>query len=321
MPRKARLDAPGTLHHAIVRGIEKRCIVNDDKDRENFVTRMGELCLETETAIYAWALMSNHAHMLLKSGREGISTYMRRLLSGYAITYNLRHRRCGHLFQNRYKSIVCEEDAYFKELVRYIHLNPLRANIVDSLSKLVRYRWCGHGVILGRFQNSWQDQDYVLSWFGKEQSEAKRQYQQFVKKGVDLGSRPDLIGGGLVRSLGGWAAVKSTRRRDAKEKGDERILGSGKFVEKLLNEAERKTKYQFTTLELLEKAKAVMDAYCQQHEIEMDLIRSGSRAGQVPKHRAKLATKLVTEVGLSMAETGRQLGLSTSGVAQILRRR
>jgi putative transposase len=321
MPRQARLDAPGTLHHAIVRGIEKRRIVNDNQDRENFITRMGELCLETKTAIYAWALMTNHAHILLKSGPEGTSTYMRRLLSGYATTYNRRHRRHGHLFQNRYKSIVCEEDAYFKELVRYIHLNPVRAKIVDRLPKLATYRWCGHGVVLGRFQNTWQDRNYVLSWFGKKQAEAKKHYQQFVKKGVDLGSRPDLVGGGLVRSIGGWAAVQSIRRRDGKEKGDERILGSGKFVEKLLNEAERKTKHQFTTSELLEKAKVAMDAYCQQHDIEMDLIRSGSRAGRVPKHRSELAIKLVTEIGLSMAETGRQLGLGTSGVAQILRRR
>jgi hypothetical protein len=205
--------------------------------------------------------------------------------------------------------------------VRYIHLNPLRANIVDTLSKLARYRWCGHGVILGSFQNTWQDREYVLRWFGEKQGEAKKQYQEFVKAGVGLGSRPDLIGGGLVRSLGGWAAVKSIRRRDVKEKGDERILGSGKFVEKLLNEAERKTKHQFTTLELAEKAMAAVDAYCQHHGIQMELIRSGSRVGQVPKHRAELAIKLVTEMGLSMAETGRQLGLSTSGVAQILRRR
>jgi REP element-mobilizing transposase RayT len=321
MPRRARLDSPGTLHHVIIRGIEKRWIVNDDQDRENFITRMGELSLKTKTVVYAWTLMSNHAHILLRSGPEGLSTYMRRLLSGYAITYNQRHQRYGHLFQNRYKSIVCEEDAYFRELVRYIHLNPLRASIVDTLSKLAKYRWCGHGVILGSFKNTWQDREYVLRWFGEKQGKAKAQYLKFVKQGVELGSRPDLIGGGLVRSLGGWAAVKSIRRRDLKEKGDERILGSGKFVEKLLNEAERKTKYQFTTLELIEKAMAVMDDYCKQHDIQMDLIRSGSRVGKIPKVRAELAIKLVTEIGLSMAETGRQLGLSTSGVAQILRRR
>ena len=133
MPRQARLDAPGTLHHVIVRGIEKRKIITDDRDRKNFVSRMGTIASETETLIYAWALMYNHAHILLRSGPSGLSQYMRRLLSGYAISYNRRHRRHGHLFQNRYKSIVCEEDPYFKELVRYIHLNPIRAKSVASL--------------------------------------------------------------------------------------------------------------------------------------------------------------------------------------------
>ena len=320
MPRRARLDSPGTLHHVIVRGIEKRFIVDDDEDRKNFVTRMGELALETQTSVYAWALMTNHAHILLRSGPDGISTYMRRLLSGYAITYNLRHQRYGHLFQNRYKSIVCEEDAYFKELVRYIHLNPLRANIVDTISALAKYRWCGHGVILGRYQNTWQDRVYVLKWFGKKQGEAKKQYWEYVKKGIASGVRPDLVGGGLVRSLGGWSAVKSAMRQGIKEKGDERILGSTEFVEKLIDEAEQKTKHQFTASGLLEKAKLAMDAYCHEHNIQMDLIRSGSRIGLLPKHRAALAIKLVRGMGLSMAETGRQLGLSTSGVAQILRR-
>jgi len=104
MPRQARLDAPGTLHHVIVRGIEKRRIVDDRKDRENFVTRMGEIALKSTTTIYAWALMTNHAHVLLRSGNKGLSGFMRRLLSGYAISYNIRHKRYGHLFQNRYPS-------------------------------------------------------------------------------------------------------------------------------------------------------------------------------------------------------------------------
>ena len=103
MPRQARLDAPGTLHHVIVRGIEKRRIVDDKVDRDNF-SRMGQIAHETETVIYAWALMTNHAHILLRSGSYGLSKYMRRLLTGYAITYNRRHNRHGHLFQNRYPS-------------------------------------------------------------------------------------------------------------------------------------------------------------------------------------------------------------------------
>ena len=230
MPRKARLDAPGTLHHVMIRGIEKGNIVEDDKDREKFVNRMGKLSVDLKTPVYAWSLMSNHAHILLKSGPSGLSDFMRKLLTGYAVNYNKRHRRHGHLFQNRYKSIVCEEDIYFKQLVSYIHLNPLRTGLVDTLLKLDWYRWSGHSVILGRRKNSWQDRDYVLGWFGSTEKDARQNYRRFVEKGIGIGNQPQLVGGGLIRSLGGWAQVKTIRRFSEKEASDERILGSGEFV-------------------------------------------------------------------------------------------
>src|SRR5271157_3871438 len=129
MPRQARLDAPGTLHHVMLRGMERGQIVADREDREAFVARLGDIATATGTTLYAWALLPNHAHLLLRSGPQGLPQFMRRLLTGYAVTYNRRHKRIGHLFQNRYKSIVVEEDAYFRELVRYIHLNPLRAGL------------------------------------------------------------------------------------------------------------------------------------------------------------------------------------------------
>lgn len=117
MPRQARLDVHGTLHHVIIRGIEKRQIVDDDYERKNFIARLGRIAVETDTIIYAWSLMTNHAHILLRSSQFGLSRYMRRLLTGYAISYNQRHKRHGYLFQNRYKSIVCDEESYFLELV------------------------------------------------------------------------------------------------------------------------------------------------------------------------------------------------------------
>ena len=168
MPRQARLDAPGTLHHVIVRGIERRRIVDDEQDRTTFVSKLGELALATGTKVYAWALLTNHAHFLIASGPKGLPSFMRRLLTGYAVRYNLRHRRHGHLFQNRYKSIVCDADSYFTELVRYIHLNPLRVSLVKDLWELERYRYCGHGAITGQHGLPWQDKDYVLSWFDQD---------------------------------------------------------------------------------------------------------------------------------------------------------
>ena len=124
MPRQARIDAPGALQHIICRGIERRAIFQDDVDRDDFVRRLSMVLLETDTRCYAWALIPNHFHLLLKTGTVPIAALMHKLLTGYAVRYNRRHGRHGHLFQNRYKSILCQEETYLLQLIRYIHLNP-----------------------------------------------------------------------------------------------------------------------------------------------------------------------------------------------------
>jgi REP element-mobilizing transposase RayT len=321
MPRQARLDAPGTLHHVMIRGIEQREIVDGDLDRKDFVSRMGKIASETQTSIYAWSLMTNHAHILLRSGPSGLPRFMRRLLTGYAINYNLRHRRHGYLFQNRYKSIVCEEDAYFKELVRYIHLNPLRAKLAESLTELDRYRWCGHSVLMGRVSNDWQDRDYVLRWYGTKQGEAKRAYRHYVKEGIDQGRRPELVGGGLIRSQGGWSVVNAMRLPGMREKADERILGSGEFVEQLIKQADESIKYQFIDPERLKVAVRLIEKVCKKENVSYKALKSGSRRKNVSQIRAQLAERLVEDYGLSLAETARHLGVSTSAIAKSLSRR
>ena len=321
MPRQARLDIPGTLHHVIVRGIERRKIVTDDQDRQNFVSRMGTIASETGTAVYAWALMSNHAHILLRSGPSGLSRYMRRLLSGYAVFYNRRHHRHGHLFQDRYKSIACEEDPYFKELVRYIHLNPLRAKLVESLAKLDRYRWCGHSVLMGRIKGDWQDRDYVLKWFGKKEGEAKKAYRRFVKDGIDQGHRSDLVGGGLIRSYGGWSAVKAMRRLGVREKSDERILGKGEFVDRILNEADERLKYQLAGNKGRQQIGEVIERVCEEENINSHELRMGSRRRRISQVRAQIVHQLVENFGIPLAEVARQVGVSTSATSKSLSRR
>jgi REP element-mobilizing transposase RayT len=269
MPRQARLDSPGTLHHVIVRGIEKKDIVNDKYDRRNMIYRLGELAEETKTNVYAWALMSNHMHILLKSGLEGLSAFMRRLLTGYAITYNIRHKRHGHVFQNRYKSIICDEDVYFQELVRYIHLNPLRAKMVKNMSDLDRYAWCGHSAIMGKRKLKWQDIDYVLSWFGQNHSTARKAYHRYLQDGTDEGHREDLVGGGLVRTLGGWSQVLSHRKSKEKILYDERILGQDEFVERILAEADKKITGQISINKRIIEARKIILAACERMEFPL----------------------------------------------------
>ena len=320
MPRRARLDAPGTLHHVIVRGIEKRRIVNDVADRKNFVKRLAKLSADTKTTIYAWALMTNHAHILLRSSQMGLSGFMRRLLTGYAVSYNRRHRRWGYLFQNRYKSIVCDEDVYFTELVRYIHLNPLRAKLVKSLAQLDRYRWSGHGVLMGIIKNDWQDCDYVLKYFGQKEGAAKKTYRNYVKKAIDEGRRPELVGGGLIRSLGGWSAVKAMRRSGDRELSDDRILGSGDFVERIIKEAEAKIKYQLPVKEHHQKIDEFIAQICKSENVTMAELKAGSRRRAVSGVRTRIAIGLVKRHGVSLAEVARRVGVSTSGGAKILKR-
>jgi putative transposase len=203
MPRKARIDAPGAIHHIICRGLERREIFYDNEDRDDFVSRLSRVLNDTSTRCFAWALIPNHFHLLLQTGSTPIATFMRRLLTGYAVTFNRRHDRHGHLFQNRYKSILCQEEPYLLELVRYIHLNPLRSGIVSSLEELERYRYSGHGQLMGRYEDSWLATDDILLRFAKTTNPARKIYSAFVAEGVDQGRRPELTGGGLLRSAGG----------------------------------------------------------------------------------------------------------------------
>jgi len=112
MPRQPRLDAPGILQHVMARGIERRLIFVDDPDRKDFLARFAQILEETQTQCYAWALIPNHFHLLIRTGQTPLNAVMRRLMTGYAVSFNHRHRRVGHLFQNRYKSVVCEENTY-----------------------------------------------------------------------------------------------------------------------------------------------------------------------------------------------------------------
>jgi putative transposase len=148
MPPQARLDAPGLLQYVMARGIERKEIFKDNQDRQSFLERLAVILEKTQTQCYAWALIPNHFHLLLRTSLTPLSKVMRRLMTGYAITFNKRHKRSGHLFRNRYKSVVCEEDQYLLELIRYIHLNPLRAGLVKDLKELDRYPWTGHSAIL-----------------------------------------------------------------------------------------------------------------------------------------------------------------------------
>lgn len=320
MPRRARIDASGALHHIICRGIERRKIFRDDADRDEFIRRLGTVLKETRCFCYAWALIPNHVHLLLRTGSTPIATVMQRLLSGYAGAYNRRHRRIGQIFHNRYKSILCQEDLYLLELVRYIHLNPLRARLVDTLDQLDSYAYGGHSALMGKCPNDWQDVDRILSLFGRRLSKSRKTYHAFVEKGIVLGRRPELTGGGLIRSTGGWGAVKSLRKLKEHLKGDERILGDSGFVEAVLeaqNESlERRYRLQANGFDI----EKVIQRTAEIIGLDAGQIRTPCKEPLRVQGRSLACYWAVRELGMTTVAVSKELGICQTAVTKAVAR-
>lgn len=316
MPREPRLDAPGALHHIMGRGIERTTIFRTDQDREDFLKRLGELCTDGDLIVYAWSLMLNHFHLLARTGRQPISKSMRRLLTGYVVNFNLRHKRHGHLFQNRYKSIICEEDPYLLELTRYIHLNPLRAGIVSDLKGLRYYAWTGHSAIMGRVKREWQDIRTVLAYFGKR-GKGVEKYEQYVKEGVSRGKRPELVGGGLIRSLGGWSQVLSLRRKGIRVASDVRVLGGDAFIQRLLSEADEEEKETLRLMRKIPDLPTLVKRIAEGEGIEESELRSGTRKREVGRVRRLFCQLAIGRMGYPGAGVARFLGVTTSSVNRL----
>ena len=308
MPRQPRLEAPGLLYHIIARGIEKSEIFKDDSDCHAFLDRLGKVLTDTGTKCFAFCLISNHFHLLMRSSSIPVSSVMRRLLTGYALYFNKKYRRAGHLFQNRYKSIICEEDAYLLELIRYIHLNPVRAGIVKTPGDLGDYPFSGHSALLGRMSYNWYDSLEVLYHFGNNKKRAVKKYLEFLSDGLAMGKDPRFGGGGLRRSL----SFPSNFPKE-KQASDDRILGSSDYVlalQALTDKGSDEISH--------ENVGDIIKKVAKSHKLTPTQILGRSKTPKLSKARAEIAHTAVTKIGLSFAEAGRHLNLNRSTVARLV---
>jgi len=304
------LDAPGILHHVRGRGIERKKIYLNDYDRRDFLGRLEAACEGGAATVYAWSLMPNHFHLAIRTGDSPLSQTMRKLLTGYAVSFNRRNNRSGHLFQNRYKSTVVDKERYFLGLVRYIHLNPVRARMVDSVSDLKSYLWTGHRQLMGKGGLAVQDVDEVLGRFGTTADGARRQLVRFMGMDEERAERKVFKGGGLIRSAGGIEALQEMAKKE-KWAHDDRILGSGNFVESVLKQAETDMPMHTTSLQeryaMLEK---VADQVCAQAGLQLAELMGGGRRKEIVKTRQVICYVGVKKVGLPAAAIGRYLNIS-----------
>lgn len=184
-----RLHAPGLLYHVICRGNQKATVFLDDKDYRAYLFRIAQTHQIIPFRLYSYALMPNHVHLLIEAGESPLSKVMQVVQQRYTQYFNKKYNKIGHTFHGRYKAIICQKDAYLLELVRYIHLNPVRAQIVQTPEE---YPWTSHNGYLARKADPWLDRDAILMQFGTETEQAKHQYSNFVMGSLKQGHRGDL---------------------------------------------------------------------------------------------------------------------------------
>lgn len=210
MARKPRVEVEGGLYHVITRGNNRQVIFNSDDDYHKFLSLLEIQKSRLPFFLYAYCLMSNHVHLLIERQADAIGRIMHRVLTGYSQYYNRKYRTVGHLLQGRHKAILCQTDRYLSELVRYIHLNPVRAKIVGRPEQ---YQYSSHRSYLGTQASGIVDVDPVLRHFGGKKKLARERYRAFVAAGIKLGHRKEFYLAGEGRILGSEEFVDATIHR------------------------------------------------------------------------------------------------------------
>jgi hypothetical protein len=265
-------------------------------------------------------MLDNHVHLLLRTGSAPVAVFMSRLLTGYAGWFNRKYKRHGQLFQNRYKSILCQEDPYLKELVRYIHLNPLRAGLAKDLKALDVNPWCGHSALMGKNEQPWQNLDYVYRLFSNRKREARKNYRRFVENGISEGRRPDLTGGGLLRSIGGWTGLKEFRKAGIRVKGDERILGDSDFVKTVLASAKESLEERYLLKAQGIDFDQVVVRVSEVMNIKPDQVIAYGKSPQTVKARSLLCFWAHRKLGMTTIEIARRLNISQPAASRSSKR-
>jgi len=212
MARKPRVHFPGALYHVMARGNHGQAIFKDDDDRLRYLDLLRESQRRFKYSLYAYVLMGNHVHHLIQIGRTPLAKVMQNILFRYTRYWNARNRKIGHLFQGRYKAILCDKDSYLLELIRYLHLNPVRSKVVKDPDQ---YQWSSHKAYLEGVGKEWVVVDEVLPLFAKSPAQAITAYRRFVRDGLQVGHRDDLYDVVEQRYLGDEQFVENVEERVA----------------------------------------------------------------------------------------------------------
>jgi hypothetical protein len=293
----------------MARGIDGSAIFRADVDRQKFVEGIGDVVTTGGAAVY----------LLIRTGPTPLSLLMRRLLTGHAVRFNRHYQRRGYLFQNRFKSVLVHDETYFLRLVRYIHLNPLRAGILSTLDDLDAYPWSGHRNLVNGIGPPWQFVADVLERYSPDVAVARIAYRRFVADGIPGEDDGSLEGGGFIRSERGWQLAEKLRRAREAWAPAERVLGSSptcRNLEAALPPALPSMTPRWPTVDV----NSLIDSIVRHLSVGQEIIAGNSRDRAITRVRTLLVHVLVQRCGLSLNETARVLGISKWRVRRAVRR-
>ncbi len=289
MSRKPRVEYSGAFFHVICRGNKRQTLFHADPDREFYLERLEQYRKRYGFTVYAYVLMSNHVHLLLETGKTPLSKIMQGVQFTYTRYFNRRYHKTGHLFQGRYKAILCDRDSYLRELVRYLHLNPARMRKPIVAGK---YRWSSHRAYLGESGGVKVETSKVLGQFGNRPGKARERYLQFMAEGDGVGHQGKYY-----------------------ETVDQRFLGDEGFVEKVgrqvgreLEVEPRVRKVAFTML---------LKELAEHYETDAKTITQAGRQRRWVRARSMLAYLGREWSGMSLKELGKRLNRDPSMVSRL----
>lgn len=313
MPRMQRFYRPSALFHIMARGIESQKIFEVDQDKYEFLNRFAKHRAETGYLCLAWCLMDNHYHLLVRSNEKPVSTLMRPLNGGYARWFNKKYGRRGYLFQDRYKSVLCQDQEYAQQLIRYIHLNPIRGRLVKNLNQLKSWKWCGHAFLVNRrnaLGANFQEHSETLRRFGRTESRATDNYLTYLSEGMKSGAA----------DKAGWIDLESSIELTGAEKGWPAVIGNPEFVRDAMSKHQvgnirrhRTTDYNYVLKKIHEE---IRNAYRLQKGELYKRARQSIRADA----RSVFCFKAHKEELLPLSIIGRYLNISIPSVTNLVKR-
>jgi putative transposase len=282
MARRPRILASGVLYHVIVRGNQRQKTFRDDSDYEAYLERLGRYRKGLGVTVYAYCLMPNHVHLLVETGSQPLSSFMQGLQQSYTQYFNRKHRKVGHLFQGRYKAIVCDKDAYLLTLIRYIHQNPVRAKMVRRIDE---YRYSGHRNYVEGRESEVLKPRMALDMLG-----GRGGYRRFVQEGLEEGHREEYY-----------------------RVADQRFLGEEGFGEEL----KRRAKEEEMPKPRRQLSVAFRNA-ARGVGVEPQVLGGADRGWSISRARALVGYVLIRRIGYRLKDVARLLGRDVATVSSLV---